>query len=184
VNFNQLSKKTKLTGILFFLFMLLGVSYQLFIKPRVQTYSELQLQEVQLKQTFENLQSQASTMEGYRTQVTALERRYAATVKQFSIKNEMPGLLEDLAKAERSSGVILDSFSPGVERQHDFYRELPIKILVSGGYHQLGVFLSKLSEINRIITLQDFVLESTANSLDKTFLTLRMTIATYRYRSV
>ena len=37
----------------------------------------------------------------------------------------------------------------------DFYAELPIKISLTGSYHQLGEFVSGIAALPRIVTLHD-----------------------------
>jgi type IV pilus assembly protein PilO len=46
-------------------------------------------------------------------------------------------------------------FQPGPEVRKDFYSELPINIQVIGKYEELGLFVSGLASLPRIVTVHD-----------------------------
>ena len=66
------------------------------------------------------------------------------------------------------------------EIQKDFYAEQPIKIRLTGSYHELGNFVSGIAALPRIVTLHDISITPVD---DDTFdeLTLDVTAKTYRY---
>ena len=143
-----------------------------------------------MKTQFEQKQREASNLQAYRNQMAIMEERFGTMLKQLPTQNEMPGLLEDISKTGIASGLTFQSFTPMPEIQHDFYIELPIKIAVNGNYHQIAIFLSRVAEMGRIVTLHDFVVGrgmlgnlslQKDESGDK--LTMEMTAKIYRYRT-
>jgi type IV pilus assembly protein PilO len=46
-------------------------------------------------------------------------------------------------------------FKPGAPVRKDFYSELPISIEVIGKYEELGLFVSGLASLPRIVTVHD-----------------------------
>ena len=74
-------------------------------------------------------------------------------------------------------------FQPSPEQRRDFYAELPIKIRLSGSYHEFGEFVSGIAALPRIVTLHDIEIKptSTAKDADSDSLTLDLTAKTYRY---
>jgi type IV pilus assembly protein PilO len=97
----------------------------------------------------------------------------------------MPGMLEDISKTGIASGLTFTLFAPMPEVPHDFYIELPIKIVVSGNYQQFAVFLSRIGQMNRIITLHDFALDDVKSKTNNTdgLLSMQLTAKIYRYRT-
>ncbi|MEX0824245.1 MAG: type 4a pilus biogenesis protein PilO, partial [Woeseia sp.] len=71
-------------------------------------------------------------------------------------------------------------FQPQPEIQRDFYAEKPIKISLSGGYHEIANFVSGIAALPRIVTLHDIVITPDQR---ETFnrLTMEVTAKTYRY---
>jgi type IV pilus assembly protein PilO len=147
----------------------------------------LQKQEVSLKTDFENKQHQAANLQAYRNQLELMNARFGAMLKQLPAKNEMPGLLEEISKTGVASGLKFELFAPQPEIKHDFYVELPIKISVIGTYMQLAMFLSRVAEMSRIVTLHEFTISGVSSKDNKPVsedeLVMSITAKIYRYRS-
>ena len=62
------------------------------------------------------------------------------------------------------SNLKLKSFSPGGLRPAEFYREFPIEMQVSGRYHDLGIFLDRVSKYSRIINVDNLRIGSLKKS--------------------
>lgn len=186
-NVGQWPQPVKMGAILICFFLVIGLGYWLIVKGNFEQYESLQNQEQTLRAEFEQKQRQASNLQAYRNQLKIMEERFGDMLKQLPTQNEMPGLLEDISKTGIASGLTFELFAPMPELQHDFYIELPIKITVVGNYHQLAVFLSRVAEMNRIVTIHDFVVEGAAtekqNSSSGDQLVMSMTAKIYRYRT-
>ena len=157
-NVGQWPKPIKVGVVVFLSILLIGMGYWLIAKANFEQYNTLQAQEITLRSEFELKQHQAANLQAYRNQMTIMEERFGNMLKQLPTKNEMPGLLEDISKTGIASGLTFELFAPLPEVQHDFYIELPIKIAVVGNYHQFAVFLSRVAQMSRIVTLHDFVI--------------------------
>jgi type IV pilus assembly protein PilO len=183
----QWPRPAKLGVVAFLSLLLMGLGYWLIIKASFDQYSVLQAEEVTLKSDFESKQNKASNLIAYRNQLIIMQERFGNMLKQLPTQNEMPGLLEDISKMGIASGLTFALFAPLPEVQHDFYIELPIKIGVIGNYHQFAVFLSRIAQLNRIVTLHDFVIEGLSAEQQKTNpgdrLSMQITAKIYRYRT-
>lgn len=91
-----------------------------------------------------------------------VEQEYAILHNQWGVaqtllpeKNEMPDLLRKVTAAGQQSGVEFQIFRPKATVAKGFYTDNPIEIRVEGGYHQTGVFLSRLANLNRIVNVSD-----------------------------
>ena len=92
----------------------------------------------------------------------------------------MPNLLVDISQAGVGAGLEEKLFQPAPEQQKDFYAELPIKIRLTGSYHEFGEFVSGIAALPRIVTLHDIEIKpDTKDAYDQ--LTLDLTAKTYRY---
>lgn len=167
--------------------LIIGLGYWLIVKSNFEQYHTLQDQEVTLKQDFETKQRQAANLQSYRNQLVLINERFGAMLKQLPAKNEMPGLLEEISKTGIASGLKFALFAPDKEVEHDFYIELPIKIQVVGTYFQLAVFLSRVAEMNRIVTLHEFSIVGVSSKDSKVVsedeLVMDITAKIYRYRA-
>jgi type IV pilus assembly protein PilO len=102
-------------------------------------------------------------------------------LRQLPGKTEIPNLLVDISQTGLAAGLQEELFQPLDEDRRDFYAEKPIKIRLSGSYHEFGRFVSEIAALPRIVTLHD--LEITPKGKDPAFdeLVLNVTAKTYRY---
>jgi len=143
-----------------------------------------------LWQTFTQKQGRAANLEAYRQQLAEIERTFGAMLRQLPGKTEVPNLLVDISQTGLAAGLQERLFQPGSESKKDFYAELPIKIQLTGGYHEFGIFVSGIAALPRIVTLHDIeIARGTATRAasrrgappPSDRLTLNLTAKTYRY---
>ena len=139
--------------------------------------------------TFDEKQRKAANLEAYRQQLAEIERTFGAMLRQLPGKTEVPSLLVDISQTGLAAGLQERLFQPGAETKMDFYAELPIKIQLTGGFHEFGQFVSGIAALPRIVTLHDIEITraSKASGSRKGApaptdqLTLNLTAKTYRY---
>lgn len=174
--------------------LIIMVGYWAIIKPHFEQYPLRVTQLNELKAKFEQKQGLASTLQAYRLQLQTMNKRFGNLLKQLPVKNEMPGLLEDISKTGISTGLTFELVAPQPEIIHKFYIELPITITVLGNYHQFALFLSRIADMSRIVTLHDIEIglaedsgqlsqqHGTRVGAKETLLMMNMTAKIYRYR--
>jgi len=133
-----------------------------------------------LRQEFKAKHAKAVNLEVYKTQLKDIERSFGALLRQLPGKTEVPNLLVDISQTGLSAGLEEKLFQPQPEQKRDFYAELPIKITLTGSYHEFGEFVSGIAALPRIVTLHDIEIKS-ANKDAYDQLTLDLTAKTYRY---
>jgi len=136
--------------------------------------------EVTLKKDFEKKAFEAANLEAYRQQMVEMEESFGALVSQLPSDTEVPGLLEDITNKGLLNGLTITSINLQKEQAKEFYVELPIAIVASGSYHDLGAFISGMAGLPRIVTLHDFQLAS--NKTNPNNLDMKILAKTYRYK--
>ncbi|SVD13654.1 uncharacterized protein METZ01_LOCUS366508, partial [marine metagenome] len=116
------------------------------------------VQEDTLRTDYENKFFQAAHLEAYRLQQKQMEETFEAILRQLPSDTEIPGLIEDITLVGLENGLEFSSIDLQPEAVHEFYIEKPIQIVVSGGYHSLGSFVSDVADLSRIVTLHDFTI--------------------------
>jgi len=153
-------------------------SYFFFIEDlNIKLASEVSTEE-ELRSSFRIKSRQAANLETYKEQMVEMEKSLGALVAQLPSDTEVPGLLEDIDEKGTESNLNIDSIKLAKEKVGEFYVELPINILVRGGYHDLGAFVSGVAGMPRIVTLHNYDISTKDGRL-------QMSIAgkTYRYKS-
>jgi type IV pilus assembly protein PilO len=137
-------------------------------------------EEQTLRNEFQSKHAKAVNLEVYKQQLKDIERSFGALLRQLPGKTEVPNLLVDISQTGLAAGLEEKLFQPAAEQRRDFYAELPIKIRLSGSYHELGEFVSGIAALPRIVTLHDIEIKPESKDLYDQ-LTLDLTAKTYRY---
>ena len=146
-------------------------------RPELQRRADT---EMQLREEFKTKHAKAVNLDLYKQQLKDIERSFGALLRQLPGKTEVPSLLVDISQTGLSAGLEEKLFQPEPEQKKDFYAELPIKIRLTGSYHQFGQFVSGIAALPRIVTLHDIQIQTaTKDAYD--VLSLELTAKTYRY---
>ncbi|HEX5132356.1 MAG TPA: type 4a pilus biogenesis protein PilO [Candidatus Krumholzibacteria bacterium] len=73
-------------------------------------------------------------------------------------EKEMPDLLRQVTTAGSRSGVEFALFQPKAPVPMEFHTAHPIDVTVRGTYHQVGSFLGRLANLDRIVNVTDLAL--------------------------
>jgi len=139
-----------------------------------------QAEEDSLMVTFENKQRKAANYDDYKAQLEQIERSFGTMLRQLPGETEIPSLIVDISQTGLASGLQEKLFEPQGEVPRDFYAEKPIKIRLSGGYHEMANFVSGVAALPRIVTLHNInITPERQGSFDQ--LSLEVTAQTYRY---
>jgi type IV pilus assembly protein PilO len=166
-------------GVAFLALVLLGIYFLVWNEQRPELQRR-QEEEQQLRQEFHNKHAKAVNLEVYKQQLKDIERSFGALLRQLPGKTEVPSLLVDISQTGLAAGLEEKLFQPQAEQKKDFYAELPIKIRLTGSYHQFGEFVSGIAALPRIVTLGDIDIKpDSRDAYDQ--LSLELTAKTYRY---
>ena len=159
---------------------ILIAGYFLIIQDQRDEYGKLQDKEVSLKSDFENKALEAANLDIYKKQLEDMETSFGTMLRQLPGQTEIPSLLQDISQAAQVDGLKQDLFRPGSEAPKDFYSEKPIDLVLEGGYHEFGKFVSDVATLPRIVTLHNINIHPASGSgTDNLIMTL--TAKTYRY---
>ncbi len=166
-------------GIVFLVVVGLGV-YWTIVQDKAPQLQRIVAEEQTLKQSFEAKQRKAANYDDYRAQLAQMEQSFGTMLRQLPGETEIPSLIVDISQTGLAAGLQEKLFQPQPEVPKDFYAEKPIKISLSGGFHEIANFVSGVAALPRIVTLHDI---SITRDNQETFdqLTMEVTAKTYRY---
>ena len=167
----------KLGALFILLLVLVFAGYWFDWQNQLDDLARDRAKEQDLRTSFLDKKRQAVNLEAYRKQLAEIEESFGEMLKQLPNKSEMEALLTDINQAGLGRGLQFELFRPApAETRSEFYAELPITIKLAGNYHDIGAFASDISQLSRIVTLNDIAL-----SASKTGLTLDAVAKTFRY---
>jgi type IV pilus assembly protein PilO len=166
-------------AIVFVVVVGLGV-YWTIIENKAPQLKRAQEDEKTLRVTFENKQRKAANYDAYKAQLAQMEQSFGTMLRQLPGETEIPSLIVDISQTGLAAGLQEKLFQPQAEIPRDFYAEKPIKIRLSGGYHEIANFVSGIAALPRIVTLHNInITPEDKDVYDR--LSLEVTAQTYRY---
>lgn len=167
----------KLIACVLMFIVMLVVGYPLYLSDVKDALDHEARKERKLRDEFKTKAFQAANVEAYKNQMLEMEASFGALLRQLPSDTEVPGLLEDITNLGTESGLEFNFINLEPEKERAFYVELPISISVTGGYHEIGSFISGVANLPRIVTLHDFKLIPVMDGA----LRLEIMARTYRY---
>ena len=166
-------------GIVFAVVVGLGI-YWTIIENKAPQLQRAQEDEQTLRIAFENKQRKAANYDAYKAQLAQMEQSFGTMLRQLPGKTEIPSLIVDISQTGLAAGLQEKLFQPQAEIPRDFYAEKPIKIRLSGGYHEIANFVSGIASLPRIVTLHNInITPDDKERYDR--LSIEVTAQTYRY---
>ena len=166
-------------GIVFAVVVGLGIFWTI-VENKAPQLVRAQDDEQTLRVTFKNKQKKAANYDAYKAQLAQMQQSFGTMLRQLPGKTEIPSLIVDISQTGLAAGLQEKLFQPQSEIPKDFYAEKPIKIRLSGGYHEIANFVSGIAALPRIVTLHDInITPEEKDVYDR--LTMEVTAKTYRY---
>lgn len=90
-----------------------------------------------------------------RAEVKTLEQQLRDLTEQLPPESEVSGLLRQIQEKVNQSGLVLKLWKPDKPRDHasGLYKEIPVTLTLTGGYHNTASFFDLVSKLNRIVNI-------------------------------
>jgi len=135
-----------------------------------------------LRTTFDKKQSKAANLEAYAQQLDEMKQSFGALLRQLPNQTEIESLLTDISQTGIASGLEIEYFKPEGLSPKEFYAEFPIKLRVTGRYHEFGKFVSGVAALPRIVTMRNISIKKPKNKKGSgVLLEMEVTAVTYQY---
>jgi type IV pilus assembly protein PilO len=123
----------------------------------------------------------ANNLAKFRREVEKLNQDLKDAVALLPNEAEIPELLQKVSELVEKSGLQMDVFELMGEQPVGFYARVPVKVEVSGSFHEVVVFLDKLAKLSRIVNVTDIKLGEPAFKNQKMALKSAFLATTFRF---
>ena len=123
----------------------------------------------------------ADNLNEYRHEKEVLERRLAEALTELPATKDIDELLRQLNDVGKKSGLDIITIEPGAESAQAFYASIPIKMQVSGNYHEIAVFFESISKLRRIVNISNLAFSGPVRKNEKVTLTASYLATTFRF---
>lgn len=170
-------------------FLLFGIGYALvaalfyfvLISPTVTAISDMSKQQGDLIAKRDEVKRRAANRAQFEAELARMSEDLKEALKQLPNDREIPGLLSEIDEQGRKSGLEVRKFQPLPEVMHEYYAEVPVSIVMDGGYHEVGTFFDAVRQMDRIVSVIDINLSNPQDVGGDTNLTVSGKAVTYRF---
>lgn len=193
----SVSLPVKIGAVIFIFCLAIFAGYKLIIVDQLAALDVVEAQELDKRQAYEIKQERANQLPAFKAQLAEMQISFGTLKDQLPSGTEIPGLILDISEKGLSNALEIELFQPEAEIPKEFFAEKPIKIEAKGTYAEIAGFVSDLSALPRIVTINGIELNhekinpkdaakqqsSTNNDDTGARLSFKATIKTYRYLS-
>jgi type IV pilus assembly protein PilO len=139
--------------------------------------SKIQVQENEIAKS----QAKAEKLTELITENHRLRKRLNVLREQLPEEKEVSNLLKQVSDLGIASGLRVLLWKPEQKKSHPsgIVYEIPVRVELSGSYHNLGYFFSSLTRLNRIVNISDIKLSDPKPAKESTVLKVIFTATTF-----
>ncbi|REG32041.1 type IV pilus assembly protein PilO [Archangium gephyra] len=125
----------------------------------------------------------AQNLNERRREMDVLEQRLAEALTELPENKDIEELLAQINDIGKKSGLEIARVEPGPETVGggDFFARIPIKVVVSGNYHEIAMFLQEVSTMRRIVNVNNIKLDGAKVKNEKVMLNSSFLATTFRF---
>lgn len=138
---------------------LLGVTYYVLLHTDVAT--KIDREQAHNKELDAELNKQQAAQRSYfadRDELAMRQQKQRELNKVLPADTEAAGFLSALQAVSNVSGIDLKSWSPQEEVPSTFYAKVPMRLQITGRYHQIAKFIYEVGRQDRIINVENLEL--------------------------
>jgi len=92
-----------------------------------------------------------------KTEVKTFQKQLKDLTEQLPSDSEVSGLLRQIQDKVNQSGLVLKLWRPDKPRDNSsgLYREIPVTMVLTGGYHNTASFFDRVSQLSRIVNISN-----------------------------
>ncbi|MBT0665634.1 type 4a pilus biogenesis protein PilO [Geobacter pelophilus] len=146
---------------------------------------ELKAQQDTLAKIHDQVQEKkkiADQLPKYRAEYAKLQKDLDSALTELPNQKEIPSLLTSITNVGKAAGLDFLLFRPKPEVAKGFYAEVPVDIIVSGGFMNIANFFIAVGNLPRIVNIGDVNFADIKYDKDKGRTNLRVTCLATTFR--
>lgn len=155
-------------------------SFYYFVEMKEQAALSTQARELsEIRGRISRGQTMARQLPEFRKQIVTLEARLDALKPILPDERDVGDLLRRVQTLATQSNLQVRGFRPQAITTRELHAEWPIALQLEGNYHNLGLFLDRVSKFPRIINISNMVMATKDNPTAANSMTISATATTF-----
>jgi type IV pilus assembly protein PilO len=163
-----------------------GLYYQFFYADLSDSIAQAEVTRTKLREERISYDKRKAEYLAYRNELKQLQAEQRDLLRVLPKRDEIASFLASIQEQGELSGLEVTSFTVDAELHEELYVKIPVRMEVKGGFHAITKFFKNVSELRRIVTIEDLVMlperDPTKGDVAATRIKARFIAATYRYQ--
>ena len=153
------------------------------IQPLEEQMDRLRAEQRKLDLDLAEKSEIAQNLNERRREMDVLEQKLAEALTELPENKDVEELLAQLNDIGKKSGLEISRVEPGGETVGggDFFARIPIRMAVSGNYHEIAMFLQEVANMRRIVNVNNIKLDTPTMRNEKVVLQSSFMATTFRF---
>lgn len=156
-----------------------GAFYYFYEMPRQEAIAVQSVELSKIRGRISKGQATARQLPEFRAQVTELEARLESLKPILPDERDAGELLRRVQTLAVQSNLVIRNFRPQAITMKEMHAEWPIGLQLEGSYHNLGLFLDRVSKFPRIINIGGLTLAQRVSNTGGPSMTISCTATTF-----
>lgn len=161
-----LPQQQKLAALGGLILLILGLDYFFLYSPRSDEISKLTQEIENGRVERDKKKKEVANIPKLKQQMVELNARLKEAVAQLPDRKEIPDLLSTISSKVKEAGLEILVFRPRGENLQEFYAEIPVDIVVRGGFHNVVTFFDEVGRMSRLVNISNIELRNPKASGD------------------
>lgn len=160
---------------------LLLLDYFLLYSPRSDEISKLTQENESNRSERDRKKKEVANIPKLKEQMRQLDGMLNEAVAQLPDRKEIPDLLSSISAKVKEAGLDILIFRPRAENLQEFYAEIPVDIVVRGGFHNMVTFFDEVGRLNRLVNISNIEFRNPKASDDQVIMEASTLATTFRF---
>lgn len=157
------------------------LNFFLMIRPEIAVLESQAAQQRQLDTQLQEKSEIAQNLNERRREMDVLQQKLDEALSELPEAADLDELLAQLNEIGRKSGLEISAVEPAPEEPAQIYVKIPIKMALTGNYHEVAMFLQSLANLRRIVNVNNIQLGSPTLKSEKVVLNTSFVATTFRF---
>ena len=163
--------------------LITAANFFLVIQPLEEQIDALRAEQAKLDSDLAEKSEIAQNLNERRREMDVLEQKLAEALTELPENKDVEELLSQLNDIGKKSGLEINKVEPSGESVSggEFFARIPIKMSVTGTYHEVAVFLQEVANMRRIVNVSGIKLAAPAAKNERVVLQTSFLATTFRF---
>ena len=168
-------------GLAALLVVLTILNFIFLVRPELGTLENQAAQQRVLDSQLQEKSEIAQNLNERRREMDVLQQKLDEALAELPESADIDELLAQLNEIGRKSGLEISTVEPAPEESAQIYVKIPIKMALTGNYHEIAMFLQSLANLRRIVNVNNIQLGSPTLKSEKVVLNTSFVATTFRF---